>query len=309
MITNSGYLTADAILELRSLKQKITSNPIIRLGITCQGKRSALDSYISSVANLMIMCSSFFQSIGHITDSDTLEYRFKLIRKIYRNSVFKKLYYNPLISSRMLRLFEIMQVQIEDQIFERIRHEMERMILETNGDLEVDKLSLLESVLDNLYVLAETSALHLSGQRINCFRIKEDIFEDTDFKHDSEVQNHTQELSAQCGYLNHKIDQSQFCECLHLFMVPDFFVSDDWMIRYFDMYYKYHEDPNNIMVILDYKLMRDYTWKEIDFAAYQKALNSFRGVNIINYNKIDFNGYKDQLTLSSYEDLPQCAYC
>lgn len=303
MIANSGYLTAESILELKSLIQKITTNPIFKIGLSCQGKKKTLEHYISSIANLMIMCSSFFQSMGYIKDINTLNYRFGLVKNIYKNGSSKELYLNPYISSKMVRLYEMVQREIENFIFDEIENNYKNFKNKDNREL-------LEFVLDELYVLAEISALHLAGQRINCFNIKDEIFKDTEFEHNDEIRNHTKELKSQCQFLNKDYDNTKKKECLHLFMLPQYFISDLLILKYFKIYYKYHRHPENITIVLDYKLMKFHVWGDMDFKIYDYSKELFHNIYIINHEDVDFSTFKNhKLNLLKYDELPEFAYC
>jgi len=313
-MNNFGQLISNNILGL-TLLQKKALNPKNALsnGLLCESKRKILSSYMTIISNAIVMTGSICQLLPEFKVVDDINTRI-----LHSKRIFKKSYINN-IASEILKvehcsscpksamLFGILQGQLEDVLFEEVRTKLIQYIGCTDNN---SLFSICEEILDMIYDFAEAALFHLSGLRINCNNINDLIFTDDRF------QISTSDLSALSHRCHSSIDkQPNSClflnkdrrECLHLFLCDEFFKVKNWMDVYINLYKTYHNNPEQITLILDYRLIEEDTnWSVEDYERYVHALEIFGRVCIINFDHVSFGIYEDLLSIDSLDIVEEC---
>jgi len=78
---------------------------------------------------------------------------------------------------------------------------------------------------------------------------------------------------------------------------------------YINLYKTYHNNPKEITLILDYRLIEnDTNWSIEDYERYVHALDIFGRVCIINFHHINFGTYEDLLSPDSLDIVEECSF-
>ena len=315
-MNNFGQLISNNVLGL-SLLQKKALNPKNALsnGLTCESKRTILNSYMTVISNAIIMTGSICQMLSEFKTVEDVNTRI-----LHAKKIFKRSYINN-IASEILKvehcsscpksamLFGILQGQLEDVLFEEVRTKLIQYIGCMNNGIYI----VCEEILDMIYDFAEAALFHLSGLRINCNNINDLIFTDDRFQIST---SDLSSLSHRCHSNDVDINPSACLftninrkECLHLFLCDEFFKVRNWMDVYINLYKTYHNDPKQITLILDYRLIEEDTnWSIEDYERYIHALDIFGRVCIINFHHINFGTYEDLLSADSLDIVEECAF-
>lgn len=315
-MNNFGQLISNNVLGL-SLLQKKAVNPKNALsnGLTCESKRTILQSYMTVISNAIIMTGSICQMLSEFKTVEDVNTRI-----LHAKKIFKRSYINN-IASEILKvehcsscpksamLFGILQGQLEDVLFEEVRTKLIQYIGCMNNGIYI----VCEEILDMIYDFAEAALFHLSGLRINCNNINDLIFTDDRFQIST---SDLSSLSHRCQSNDVDINPSACLftninrkECLHLFLCDEFFKVRNWMDVYINLYKTYHNDPKQITLILDYRLIEEDTnWSIEDYERYIHALDIFGRVCIINFHHINFGTYEDLLSADSLDIVEECSF-
>lgn len=315
-MNNFGQLISNNILGL-SLLQKKALNPKNALsnGLLCDSKRAILQSYLTIISNAIVMTGSICQLLSEFKTVEDVNTRILHAKRVFKRSyinniaaeILKVEYCSSCPKSAML--FGILQGQLEDVLFEEVRTKLIQYI----GCMDNGIYFICEEILDMIYDFAEAAIFHLSGLRINCSNINDLIFTDDRFQIST---SDLSSLSHRCQFSENN-KQPISClftnksrkECLHLFLCDEFFKVRNWMDVYINLYKTYHNDPKQITLILDYRLIEeDTSWSIEDYERYVHALDIFGRVCIINFNHINFGMYEDLLSSDSLDIVEECSF-
>lgn len=289
-----------ALHEIKLLPKALNEpgKELIKKGFYCPCKKSLLKSYLYSISNLMIQISSEIQAIHTIKNGDELSDRFRFIWNIYKETESKIIYDVPFCTFSTC-LFDIMQTQFEDVFMSEL---YKKLYPHINSAIKPHD-SILQDILTDLIDVGETALFYLSGLHIKCSSINPNIVSDKFFK-----ELNLNPIRFKTDFTECNLERKTGHECLHLFVTPAMLQINSWLSNYFDLYRKYHRDPKNIIMIIDYELMNDqnYKWDNIAKERYEKALEVFGAVYFINYENIDFDDYTGKVNLSDYEELSSC---
>lgn len=300
MCDDFGQVVSDSIYELHVLKKKATSKDVICSGLLCGCKQKLLSNYLAISSNLMNLSGALSQALSVITDVDSFNDRMKAMKSIFRESALHDLVTKDGVSSvacpKMIILFYIIQKQMEDVLFE----EMSRKLLPFLGSKNGEKIKICREILDDIYDFTEAAVFTLSGLRINCYNISEDIYKHP-FSPIKECPTNINKHEARnCIFLSGR----QKVECLHLFMTDSFVKVKRWIDTYFDLFKQYHKAPEHVHLIIDFKLMDKYTWTEEDCSRYKELQDFFGCVYVVNSEHIDFNGF--EVDTVDIHDIKEC---
>lgn len=287
MCNDFGKLIGEHSFELYMLIEKGLSKSVIKDGLSCKSKQLLIKEYFKHISNLIV-------NIGYLGlnyDSENIKY--------YVNTTletFKKNYHKDIlklnICPQIIYLFSILQKEIEEQTFIEIINKL------NNID---DIFLLIKEIFDDLYDLAEIAILNLSGLRLNCFNINENIKNEL---------NETNSLFTK-DMINHKCPSKELedtCngeECIHLFIHEKYYKSIGWLDKFINILLKYHTNPKNILMIIDYKLVNYLKWNDINSKRYQTIVDNLFDVYIINYQNIDFGKHK--IPLLNPNEVVECS--
>ena len=315
MCYDFGFLVSDNVWELKNLKEKardLKEPDVLVRGLLCESKQRIVDTYTTACSNIMVFMGSLSQLLSIVESIDDLDDRIANTKKIFRQyvntEIINEIQKNEhcLGCPRTATLFGIMQTQLEDVLFEEIRSAMIPCI----GSNGADNYNTCEKTLDEIYDFAESALLHLSGLRINCEFLTDDIYNDersnikstqiTKLLPDFKNQPYIPPSSCIFGGNTTKI------ECLHIFLHDRFFKIKKWFDVYINLYSTYHKYPKRINVVLDYQLIDKRDFAEEDYIRYKRMQNMFGSVCIINSDHIDFGDFKDLVHISCAENIEEC---
>lgn len=253
MCVDYSLLLSEINFELDNLHNKaIKDKTVVSEGLQTFCKFSILNEYITEVKNLSISIVGFFQSLRLINDKDTLIYKFKLLRKIYKSKMFYSLYLDSNISSILVFLFEIFETSLEKKLFDKIEDDLLNLLeLKNNNNDSIDeqKLEILDNVFDFIYEFAETSVFILSGLRIDVDNVNLKIFEDDKFNFkEKNIKLDDENL----GWCKKELEEK---ESIYLIMTPWVLLDSETIECLIYLFTKYHKNPKNICLVLDYIFM------------------------------------------------------
>lgn len=304
MCEDFGRLVAANVLELDSVKEKANSKEIISRGLLCGCKQKLLRNYFAAISNLMVMIGSASQNLLVMNNISQLNNRINDVKEIFRDNCLHDMMncegHATFACPKMMVLFSIMQNQMEDVLFDEIHQRLVPFIGSPNGE----KIKVCEETLDDIFNFAETALFHLSGLRINCNNIKDELYDDESFDIPF---NGTQckldpSKKESCIFLSGK----QKVECIHMFLHEGFYKVKSWFERYINLYYKYHKYPQQIHLVLDYKLMDKFEYTEAHYQKYREACEKFGFVCITNADHVDFGSWTDKLNIVPMEEIKDC---
>ena len=287
MCDDYGVEVSEGVNELRILKEKALSKETLSSGLLCGCKQRLLSNYLKISSNLMNMMAGFTQALSVIDTIEIFHNRMDLVKKIFRENSIEDLITREGASTvacpKMIIMFSIIQRHMEDVLFE----EMARKLVPFIGSKSGEKIVVCREILDDIYDFAEAAVFTLSGLRINCSNISDEIY-----KHPFSLLTGCSDCSVEqsketCIFLTGR----QKVECLHLFMTESFFKIRKWSETYFDIFKSYHNAPEKIHLIMDFKLIDKYTWTQEDCKRHGELESIFGCVYIVNANHINFDGF------------------
>ena len=299
MSINYSGILFDGLFDIELLRTKGTSKASLQPGLTCSCKKSILTTYLTSIGNLMVCTTSFSQILRYIRTIPDFTERIRRLEQMFRDQLIENMYSSSdCLSAKTTCLFETMQNQLEQVYFTTLYDKYLPFIGHRN-DTDVAK-TVTESI-DELYELAEVAVLNLSGFRINCNNISDDIINDEIFKgRDISKLPLTNPLCA----FKHTADTH--IECIHLYVTPAMYRVNNWLDYYLDNYLRYHINPKNIMLIVDYKLMPNFKWTQLNIERFRKFKNSFESIHYLNSENVDFGECTDEIDIIKDGDLTTC---
>ena len=311
---NFGEIVKNALIDIDDLRNKIlTGQPssITTQGLLCESKKRIVDKYLTAIGNSIIMLSSVCQLLVLCKTTDDITKRLsdvkKLLRDSFNHNIIDTIQKDEHCSGcpKATILFAIMQNQLEDVFFSDLINKLIPYIGSVNGE----KFEVCQEILDEFLEFTEAALLHLSGLRINCANLKDEIFDDNRFPANrSDIRklgpDYIDIPDMPPGTCLFKDDGKT--ECLHIFLHDGMLKVKKWMDVYTNLYTQYHKYPKRINLILDYKLVSEYEWTEKDTERYHHLQEIFGEVFIINDESIEFLVSSDELNITKLSKIKEC---
>lgn len=293
-IDYSGIL-CDTILELRVLRDKsLNGNTILSSGFMCRCKKIILNHYITSASNTMVSLIELIQTINNYPNETYIYDKFEKIKHRFSNEIYTNLHIHNEVNTKFVLLYEFTYKMIEQIMFDNIY----TLIIHIYNNLEKSE-ELSEDILDIIYELTENAVFYLSGLRINCNNIKNTILTD-DCKENSYICPICELTdNIQCSSVNNE------SECLYLILIPQL-IDTLWFDNLIDILCKYHTNPKNIKLFLDYNLIEPFIWNDINELRYNKLLSLFNEVYLVNCPHIDFKSMYENKNIIKQPNLNMC---
>ena len=270
-----------ALYDASTLYPTAKKKPNINQGL-CNCKQRILSSYFKNIIGLLIEVNAVtYETAYEINEKHIIE-RFEHIKSLF-NFFYISLYSETCLSSKIVLLFEKLQQPIDEQMFSKVRDYLFMLAESTD---EEEKRKTYRDLHENILNWSELAIFNISGLYINCSSITDNILDGKD------VVNPTyccttnpckrQNDCKNCE-LHKKIENNN--EILKLYIIDELSLIPNWYEFYFELFKKYHKNPKNIVLDLDYQLCQDPTLCLQNACPYKlKFMGSFFGdVTISNY--------------------------
>ena len=311
---NFGETVKDVLIDIDDLRNKILNGQLSSIttqGLLCDSKKRVVDRYLTAIGNSVIMLASVCQLLILLKTTDDVSKRIFNVKKLLRDS-FNHDIINAIQSDEHCSgcpkasvLFAIMQNQLEDVFFSDLVNRLIPFI----GSLNGEKHDVCKEILDEYLEFTEAALLHLSGLRINCANLKDEIFDDDRFPANrSDIRrlgpDYIDIPDMPPGTCLFKDDTKT--ECLHIFLHDGMLKVKTWMDVYTNLYTQYHKYPKRINLILDYKLVSEYEWTKKDTERYNHLKEIFGKVFIINTESVEFQVDINELNITQLSKIKEC---
>lgn len=295
MSLNFSKPLSRALIDIEFLKQDAFSTSDITARL-CACKQDLLTAYFVSITNFLISLNALFQDLPYIANSRIVAKRLNYIRHTFDANCYENNTSNLCLSTKMKRLFELIQNPLDNEVFKTCYDVMVQFIGEEDNEEKLENYNLLQ---EKICTWAETVIFNMAGLRLNCSHIQNSILADE--MTEEEIKNLRScvdsENSIYCaGCLYPIIKNDNFHEELHIYVIEEFFQENDYMLpELLKLIHKYHSKPKEITLILDYKFLPPTKWEEWNYQILTLGVDLFKTVKIKNYDNLDLGQWSTRV--------------
>jgi len=223
------------------------------------------------------------------TDLDDLE-------KWFFDDVYQSLYENEEVSNKMVLVFQQLQHPLDQKFFDIISKRFNAILVclkEGNHQYLQGEMNDLYEEIQGWYELF--IYLILSTQ-LNCQSLNDKFLEDNEIPK-SRICEGEENSCIHCDAANRcevHAGVAQNGEIVRMIMTDEFIEDMTWMDTLISIINKYHNNPDNISLILDYRMYDQLIQCKLKHVHYDKILKAstyFKHLQIVNHEGINFNGY------------------
>lgn len=294
---------AKSIINLEVQKQRVIEKDE-RQKRLCHCRKEILKTYLNTCQLLLIRTSSRVikyvedKSIDYAKIHDTEE-----LKRWFHENAYVSMYNNPCISNKMIVVFNLIQSMLDDHFFTFFTEKYHELLTTINewplpftDEAEIPMADLFEEMNEWF----EASIFNIIAIKLDCNKIDDQIYDDFEIPHDEKccplktemgicescvfVRN---DLISNCRENHHAMETVG--EDIHLYVVEQMLISKGWLLNFFGTIGRYHLDPVNINVVLDFSLIdpdQPYELTDDDKKDLEVIAKGFRSFQIINTQSV-----------------------
>lgn len=285
------YELIKELIEIEILKKDFYSKQAFANTLS-QCKKDMLEGYADAISDLLVGYSHVLHELEGVKDSGVINKRLDYLEKVFRRSAvrhFRK--------GRITKLYYFFYLFIDT--FEKdVLTESNNEILDhfINDFVDTPRVA-YERILTKFYSYIELGYLFMSGLQFDCDNIKESVINHSCFNIFKPEKFLKQKICKQDVECRLKILATEH-EFIHFFILPEY-RDKNFIENTIKILLEVHKHPENIDIIVDYKLHPSFQYEKDNFEKYELARQIFHDINLINCNHIDFGEFKNSLNITA----------
>lgn len=277
MCMNYTEALTKGLRDLDDIQNMALKKEVFKLNV-CDCKKDILTNYYNALGAVLVDVVNFLFN-KDVRSEEELDFIF-LKNKFYKLA-YEDLYKRPNISKKLLYLFEVYHKPIENLMFRQIEKNLKEYF--EQGKLQKYHPIIINSIVD----YAEFIVFALASFKIDCNNISSNLFSEMKNPPIKNIcANHTCEICPNFEQCKHHKELKE--EEFHIYMFKEFNEDDGWLIPLIELLLKYHKNPKNIKIVVDYKLFPSFSYTEYNIKRCEYILKHFTKIQFINYEHIDF---------------------
>lgn len=271
----------------------------------CLCRRKIFERFTYTVEKLIIKLGSrtlkFLEDFDIEMSKDLDELEKWFIREIYDH-----LYEDLEVSNKMVLTFQLLQEHQDEKFFRLIRDKYENILISLKGSCEKEVNDELTEFFEEIRAWYELFIYMILSTQFNCQSLKDTFLSDNGVAPDIQCDN------SVCGKkdLDWCIHHNDCNNCdvhegvikngekISIIMTNDFIADMFWLDQLNMIVDKYHNNRDNIELVLDYRMYDQLIQCKLSHNHYDKLLEAnkyFKYISIKNHEGINFNGYFEKL--------------
>lgn len=228
------------------------------------------------------------------------------LQKWFNDEIYEILYEDLEVSNKMILTFQLIQEHQDEKFFKLISDKYENILISLkNGKIDDVNIE-LNDLYEEIRAWYELFIYMILSTQFNCQSIKDTFLSDNNVAPDIQCDQ------SECGPLDHHwcIHHNTCNKCeihegvidngekISIIMTNDFIDDMFWLEKLMYIVENYHTNPENINLVLDYRMYDQLIQCKLSHDHYDKLLNAnkvFKHISIKNHEGINFNGYFEKL--------------